>query len=128
MTAINWLTAVSGDFSDAVRWAGGVVPGNSDDAILGVLGGGAYTATAQGHPVPDHRIRRHLAGGRIAYAERQQPKSRSRRHRRQQCPGAQQRRPDHHRNDGRRLDRAAEQRRHYEGQPEIIRRRDDYDD
>lgn len=47
MAAINWLIAVSDDFSDAVRWAGGVVPGNSDDAIFGVLGGGAYTVTAQ---------------------------------------------------------------------------------
>jgi hypothetical protein len=53
MAAINWLTAVSDNFSNAVRWAGGAVPGVSDDAILGVLGGWAYTVTAQGQSVGD---------------------------------------------------------------------------
>ena len=53
MAAINWLAAVSDNFSNAVRWAGGAVPGVSDDAILGVLGGGAYTVTAQGQSVGD---------------------------------------------------------------------------
>ncbi len=53
MAAINWLTVISDNFSNAVRWAGGAVPGVSDDAILGILGGGAYTVTAQGQSVGD---------------------------------------------------------------------------
>lgn len=51
MAAKSWLTAVSDLFSNAARWSGGTVPGGGDDATLGVLGGGAYTVTAQGQTV-----------------------------------------------------------------------------
>ena len=51
MTAINWLTAAGDLFSNAARWSGGVVPGASDDAILGALSGAAYTVTSQNQTI-----------------------------------------------------------------------------
>src|ERR1700683_3249878 len=49
MAEIQWASDVSGDFTDASDWNGGVVPGSSDDAILDAAGGKAYTVTSTGN-------------------------------------------------------------------------------
>jgi hypothetical protein len=38
MAQIHWATATDGEFGQASDWAGGVVPGASDDAILDAAG------------------------------------------------------------------------------------------
>jgi hypothetical protein len=43
MANISWAAAVSGDFTDAADWAGGVVPGAADTAALSADGGTPYT-------------------------------------------------------------------------------------
>jgi hypothetical protein len=53
MTSITWKNAISDNFSVAGDWNGGVVPGASDDAVLGALTSAAYTVTAQGQTVND---------------------------------------------------------------------------
>jgi hypothetical protein len=45
MTQIHWTNPVSGDFTTAADWAGGVVPGAADDAILDAAGA-PYTVSA----------------------------------------------------------------------------------
>ncbi|MGI8839316.1 MAG: hypothetical protein ACR2F8_00780, partial [Caulobacteraceae bacterium] len=49
MTDIHWLNPVSGDFNTGTNWSGGAVPGISDNATLGVLGGTPYTVTEGGN-------------------------------------------------------------------------------
>jgi len=44
MTAIHWLSDISGSFTDAADWSGGKVPGPTDDAILDAVGDD-YTVT-----------------------------------------------------------------------------------
>jgi len=51
MATINWKTAVSDLFSNAADWSTNTVPGSADDALLGALGGSAYTVTAAGQAV-----------------------------------------------------------------------------
>ena len=51
MTTINWKTAISDAFSNAVDWSTNTVPGSGDVAVLGALGGSAYTVTAAGQAV-----------------------------------------------------------------------------
>jgi hypothetical protein len=46
MTAIHWLNAINGSFTNASDWSGGTVPGASDDAILDAAGGAPYTVTS----------------------------------------------------------------------------------
>ncbi len=46
MTTIRWSHPVNGNFATAGDWRGGVTPGFGDRAILGELGGTAYTVTA----------------------------------------------------------------------------------
>jgi hypothetical protein len=45
MTQIHWLNAISGSFTNAADWSGGVAPGASDDAILDAAGVTPYTVT-----------------------------------------------------------------------------------
>src|SRR5258708_7474745 len=45
MSTIAWLSGVSGDFNDATKWDGGVVPGAGDDAVI--TAGGTYVVTIQ---------------------------------------------------------------------------------
>ena len=40
---ISWASAVSGNWNDATKWTGGVVPGAADDAVISVAG--TYTVT-----------------------------------------------------------------------------------
>ena len=60
MAGIHWATPVSGDFTDAADWTGGVVPGKNDTAII-AGGPRAYTVTI------DSRVL--LAGMRLRYAK-----------------------------------------------------------
>jgi hypothetical protein len=46
MADIHWLNPVSGSFTNAADWSGGVVPGASDDAILDAAGEGPYVVTS----------------------------------------------------------------------------------
>ena len=48
MPAIHWLNPISGSFTNATDWSGGIVPGASDDAILDAAGVSLYTVTASG--------------------------------------------------------------------------------
>ena len=45
MTAIHWLNAINGSFTNPTDWVGGTVPGTSDDAILDAFGS-AFTVTS----------------------------------------------------------------------------------
>jgi fibronectin-binding autotransporter adhesin len=45
MTTINWANGVSGLFSTAADWSGGVVPGAGDTAIISAGGSAPYTVT-----------------------------------------------------------------------------------
>ena len=38
MAQIHWLNDISGSFTNAADWNGGMVPGPSDDAILDAAG------------------------------------------------------------------------------------------
>ena len=44
MSSIHWLDDVTGSFTNAADWRGGVVPGASDNAILDAAGS-AFTVT-----------------------------------------------------------------------------------
>ena len=48
MAAIHWLNPLSGTFTNASDWAGGVVPGKSDDAILDPAGVSFAVTSATG--------------------------------------------------------------------------------
>jgi len=45
MADIQWANAVSGSFTNASDWTGGVVPGSSDVAVLDAAGTTPYTVT-----------------------------------------------------------------------------------
>jgi len=46
LKAIDWLNTTNGMFQTAANWAGGIVPGTYNDAVLGAGTGATYTVTA----------------------------------------------------------------------------------
>src|ERR1017187_4958244 len=45
MAEIHWANPISGSFTNASDWSGGMAPGASDDAIIDAAGGTPYTVT-----------------------------------------------------------------------------------
>jgi hypothetical protein len=60
---VSWLNPVNGDWFDATKWSGGVVPGGSDDVVIDVPG--TYTVDAHflGPISPNISVRSFALGG-----------------------------------------------------------------